>query len=191
MNYCGRMTDEIRLSDAGALTALAHPFRRRLLDSLSADGPSTVGQLAARTGQAVGSVSHHLKVLAAAGLVNEAPELARDRREHWWRRVASISWGGSTDSPALQTAIEAATDVAFSRQVELFAGYRADQESAPDWSDAAFASDGWLRLTPDELDQLGKQMTAVIHRWHDRAVPEDSQDRASVFVFARGFPARP
>ena len=77
------------LRDAAPLAALAHPFRARMMDALKVDGPSTASMLAARTGQAVGNASHHLKVLAAAGLVEEAPELARDRRERWWRLVST------------------------------------------------------------------------------------------------------
>src|SRR4029453_1967056 len=81
------------LTDAKALAAMANPFRSRILDALAVDGPSTASALAQRTGQAVGSASHHLKVLAEAGLVVEAPELARDRRERWWRLVApSTRW---------------------------------------------------------------------------------------------------
>src|SRR6188508_656138 len=76
-----------RLTEAKALAALAHPFRARSMDALKVDGPSTASALAARTGQAVGSASHHLKVLYEAGLVEEAPELAKDRRERWWRLV--------------------------------------------------------------------------------------------------------
>lgn len=48
-----------------------------MLDALTVDGPSTASMLAKRTGQAVGNASHHLKVLAGAGLVEEAPELAK------------------------------------------------------------------------------------------------------------------
>ena len=75
------------VTDAKALSAMANPFRSRMMDALKVDGPSTASALAARTGQAVGSASHHLKVLHEAGLVEEAPELAKDRRERWWRLV--------------------------------------------------------------------------------------------------------
>ena len=78
------------ITHSRVLAAMSHPVRRRLLDALTADGPSTVGMLAARTGQAVGNVSHHLKVLAQASLVEEVPSLARDRRERWWK-VSAIS----------------------------------------------------------------------------------------------------
>ena len=102
---------EVRtLRDAAPLAALAHPFRSRIMDALKVDGPSTASMLAARTGQAVGNASHHLKVLAAAGLVEEAPELARDRRERWWRLVsAGTRWSRRdlVDQAAVTAAQEA------------------------------------------------------------------------------------
>ena len=102
---------EVRtLRDAAPLAALAHPFRSRIMDALKVDGPSTASMLAARTGQAVGNASHHLKVLAAAGLVEEAPELARDRRERWWRLVsAGTRWSRRdlVDQAAVTAAEEA------------------------------------------------------------------------------------
>jgi DNA-binding MarR family transcriptional regulator len=52
---------------------------------LRVHGPSTASAIAERTGQAVGNVSHHLKVLAVGDLIEKAPELAKDRRERWWR----------------------------------------------------------------------------------------------------------
>ena len=45
------------------LMAFHHPTRRWLAELLWVEGPATVGRLAARTGLAVGSVSHHLKPL--------------------------------------------------------------------------------------------------------------------------------
>ena len=67
------------IKDAAVLKAIAHPLRRRLLDVLRVDGPSMPSVLARATGQAVANVSHHLRVLAEAGLIEEAPELARNR----------------------------------------------------------------------------------------------------------------
>ena len=67
-----------RVTDAKVIAAMTHPLRQRLLAVLRLDGPSTVGVLAQRLGQAPGNISHHLKALAAAGLVEEVPELARE-----------------------------------------------------------------------------------------------------------------
>src|ERR1700760_2669893 len=86
--------DRLRqITDSRVLAAMSHPLRRRLLDALALDGPATASALAQATDQAVGNISHHLKVLAGAGLIAEAPELARDRRERWWRPTSrSFSW---------------------------------------------------------------------------------------------------
>jgi DNA-binding transcriptional ArsR family regulator len=60
------------VTDARALSAMANPFRSRMMDALKVDGPSTASALATRTGQAVGSASHHLKVLHEAGLLDRS-----------------------------------------------------------------------------------------------------------------------
>ncbi len=109
-----------RITEAAVLSAMAHPFRARLIDALKVDGPSTASALSQRTGQAVGSVSHHLKVLSEVKVVEEVPELARDRRERWWRLVdAGWSWTSSdfADDPVAATAAAAAESAHFNRQV--------------------------------------------------------------------------
>jgi len=186
---------EVRtLRDAESLAALAHPFRARMMDALKVDGPSTASMLAARTGQAVGNASHHLKVLAQAGLVEEAPELARDKRERWWRLVSSgTRWSRAEfgDDPAALAAAQEAEILAFRRQVDRVQQWMANATSDPVWDDAAFASQYWLRLTAAELVEVAEEMMAVLKRWGNREVPDDGAERESVFVFARGFPAQP
>ncbi|MER7667127.1 winged helix-turn-helix domain-containing protein [Kitasatospora sp. NPDC096128] len=69
-------------------TALAHPVRQRLLFALSAR-PSTISRLAAQLGVNKGGVSHHLKVLCEAGLVQGAgTRTVRGGTEKYYRRSA-------------------------------------------------------------------------------------------------------
>lgn len=185
---------EVRtLRDARPLAALAHPFRARMMDALTVDGPSTASMLAARTGQAVGNASHHLRVLADAGLVEEAPELARDRRERWWRLVSSGTRWSSVDlvdEDAVAAAREAEA-LGLRRQVERVTAWLADGGTDPEWDGAAFATQSWLRLSPAELRQVADEVVEVLRRWGDREVPDDGVDREPVLVFARGFPCQP
>ena len=183
-----------RITEARALSAMANPFRARMMDALKVDGPSTASGLAQRTGQAVGSASHHLKVLAEAGLVEEAPELARDRRERWWRLVTpGTRWSRAefVDDTAAVTAAYAAEALALQRQFERTREWNANAASVPEWDDAAFATQNWMRLTPEELGELAAEVVDVLVRWAQREVPHDGQEREPVFVFARGFPAQP
>ncbi|MFB7800068.1 ArsR/SmtB family transcription factor [Isoptericola sp. NPDC056134] len=182
------------VTEAKALAALAHPYRARLMDALKVDGPSTASTLARRTGQAVGSASHHLKVLHDAGLVAEAPELARDRRERWWRLVAPrLRWSRqefAADAAAV-TAAQAAEALHLQRQFDRVQEWQANAGSAPEWDGAAFATETWVHLSPEELAALGEEITAVLVRWAERPRPDDGVEREPVLVFGRGFPAQP
>jgi DNA-binding transcriptional ArsR family regulator len=182
------------VTDAKALSAMANPFRSRMMDALKVDGPSTASALATRTGQAVGSASHHLKVLHEAGLVEEAPELAKDRRERWWRLVdAGTRWSRAdfADDTAAVTAAYAAEALALQRQFERTQEWNANASSVPEWDAAAFATQNWMRLSPDELTDVANEIIDVLLRWSRRPVPDDGVERESVYVFARGFPAQP
>jgi DNA-binding transcriptional ArsR family regulator len=185
---------EVRtLRDAAPLAALSHPFRARMMDALKVDGPSTASMLASRTGQAVGNASHHLKVLAEAGLVEEAPELARDRRERWWRLVsAATRWSRhELTDPAAVAAADEAEALALRRQESRVRDWMANADSDPAWDDAAFATSAWMRLTPGELRELAEEVAGLLRRWADRPVPDDGQHRDPVYVYSRGFPSQP
>jgi DNA-binding transcriptional ArsR family regulator len=184
-----------QITDSRVLAAMAHPLRRRLLGLLKLDGPSTATVLAERTGQAVGNISHHLRVLAAAGLIEEVPELARDRRERWWRRTADTLGWASADfagDAASDAVARAAGSLNLDYQVSLVRPWlQATEEEKAHWPEGPFSTDSWMRLTDAELADLGAEMTGLIRRWADRELPDDGQERGTVFVFARGIPGQP
>ncbi|MFD8494109.1 winged helix-turn-helix domain-containing protein [Amycolatopsis sp. NPDC059657] len=179
------------IHDSKVLAAMSHPLRRRLLDVLKVNGPSTASVLADKTGQAVGNVSHHLKVLAASELVEEVPELARDRRERWWRRSSDgFKWSVKDfrDDPIG----EAAESLALEHQVAIARAWLANWQSyAPEWEEASFDSNAWAWLTSAELGEIKDQITALISGWANRELPDDGQEREPVFLFARGMPGKP
>jgi DNA-binding transcriptional ArsR family regulator len=171
------------------LAALAHPLRRRLIDLLRVDGPATVGTLAERTGQAAGNISHHVRVMAEGGLVEEVPELARDRRERWWRLAfQSLTWSGR-DDPTLG---ETAERINLDHQIDLVRRWsEAGDAERERWGEGPFSTDAWLHLSPTELAAFGAELAELVSRWYRREIPDDGQRREPVFVFARGVPAKP
>jgi DNA-binding transcriptional ArsR family regulator len=188
------MTEDVRrITDSRTLAAMAHPLRRRLLDVLKVDGPATASMLAERTDQAVGNVSHHLRTLAACDLVAEAPELARDRRERWWRLVAratrweSQDFGGDAAAEAIELA---ASSLGLDRQMAFVRAYLA-AGTHDDWPTGPFSTDTWLRVTDAELATFAAEVIALYRRWADRDLPDDGQERRTVFAFARAVPAQP
>ena len=158
---------EVRtITDARALAAMANPHRSRILDVLAVDGPSTASAIAGRIDMAVGSASHHLKVLCEAGLVEEAPELAKDRRERWWRLVSqSTRWARTDfaeDAGAVNAAL-AAESVTLRRQFE----------HAQDWLANSGDPDdvGPGRVRDPVLDELLGRGIGRVRRGAHRAQP--------------------
>jgi DNA-binding transcriptional ArsR family regulator len=191
-----REPDALReITSSRVLRALSHPTRRRLLDALTVDGPSTVSGLAERLQQAVGSVSHHLKVMHDAGLVVEAPEHARDQRERWWQRAATgFSWSETAfaNSETSAAIADAAALVNLEHQLDKVRAWMSSSETSElAWRDAAFATDFWLQLTPDELSALSRELLELLERWNAHTRDGARQGRAPVFIFARGMPASP
>jgi DNA-binding transcriptional ArsR family regulator len=183
------------ITDTKVLAALAHPLRRRLLDVLRVHGPATASALAERTDQHVGNVSHHIRALAEVGLVEEAPELAKDRRERWWRLVArSLRWTGQpmSDDPAGEAIALAVQSLMIDRQSEhVRAWFSATDEEREPWRASAFAIESWMHLTAEELGELSQEIDDVLARWKGRTSSDDGERREPVLFFTYGIPARP
>jgi len=184
-----------RQATVETLAAMTHPVRRRLIDLLNAGGPATVGTLADKTGQRVGSISHHLKVLAANGLIEEAPELARDRRESWWRIVkASWRWSAANydDDPAGEIIARAAEEQTLRSNFDKAKSwYDTRDEYDPAWVEAAIVSTSWLKATPDELTDLNDRMVSLLHDFVAEQAETPDVERESVYLFSYGMPVKP
>lgn len=85
------------------LKAMANPLRRRIVATLTAVESARATDLAQRLGVPANSLSFHLRVLAEAGIILEAPELARDKRDRVWKVLPG---GLSVGSPTEPSAIE-------------------------------------------------------------------------------------
>ena len=86
--------------NSSMLKAMANPLRRRIMATLSAMESARATDLADQLEVPANSLSFHLRVLASAGIVEEAPELARDRRDRVWRAVHGRFSVGTPDDPS-------------------------------------------------------------------------------------------
>ncbi len=181
------------------LTAFHHPTRRWLCELLAVEGPATVGQLASRTGLAVGSVSHHLGTLHRYGFVEPAPELARDTRESWWRsRPRQLSWDATDYGEGTVARRIAATAEAenFRHHVRAVQRWLAEGESAPvAVRQASVATDSLVVATVEQMGDLSRRLTALVVAWSEEcradAEARPEAERLPVRVSARVFPSRP
>jgi DNA-binding transcriptional ArsR family regulator len=180
-----------RLEDPRTMRALAHPLRLRLLGLLRIEGPQTATSLARLTGESVPGLSYHLRQLAEHGFIEEAPELARDNRERWWKASHERTSWKSADF--LEDPERMAAEGALMREIRrvyLDALETWHQEQASwgrEWIDASTTSDWILDLTAAQLAALKEELTAVIERW--QGVPREG-DAEHVTVMFHLFPRR-
>ena len=184
---------------AEMLVAFHHPIRRWLTELLGVDGPANVGQLAAATGLAVGSVSHHLKVLHQQDLIEPAPDLARDTRESWWRlKPRSMKWSVEDfDEGTLGRRVAQTAEFENLRfQVRAMQEWlrRAPGESAG-WRAAASSTDTYVPATEEQVRELGRRLGELFREWSAECMAAAEQDpglaRRPVRAIARVFPSDP
>lgn len=107
--------DDVNVMTDAMLKAMTHPLRRRILRALAQKVHARAADLAQELDVAPNSVSFHLRTLAEAGLIEEAPERARDRRDRVWTPVKG-SWNVGT--PEHPVADEMLADVLMRAMVE-------------------------------------------------------------------------
>ncbi|EHK89319.1 ArsR family transcriptional regulator [Saccharomonospora azurea SZMC 14600] len=173
----------------GGLRALAHPLRLQLLDLLRMDGPATATKLAARVGETSGNVSWHLRQLAASGFIEEDSERG-NRRERWWRachRYTSVRDADFQSDPEARQSLVELKSHTLSQQMQ-----RAEEFLYDDWGDAWRDAAGighWvLRLTPDELLELGREVTAVLERYEALSRGSRDEETEDVIFQVQAFP---
>ena len=160
--------------DPRVLRAVAHPVRTRILSELSASGPSRAADLARDLDIPANQASFHLRQLAKYGLVVEAPEEARDRRDRVWK-VASDQ-GFRLDVRAMEEAPggRAAVDV-WRRSAEGWAHHLVHEAYALRHEEGVHVSitDTALRLTQEEGRSLTTELNEVVDRWASRTRGRD------------------
>lgn len=184
-----------RIDDPETLKGLAQPIRQKLWRLLLQRGPCTVGTLAGALGADPGLVSYHLRELSKRGWVEHAPDLARDRRESWWRAMVGSSTWGIED---FSTPEEAAVVLHLGQQMlmenlhRLSTFLRSYQQWSAEWLAASGGSQSFLYLTADEARALSAELNEVLARWaeHGRHARElaDSAGRLPYLHFMYGFP---
>jgi predicted ArsR family transcriptional regulator len=168
------------------LVLAAHPVRDGLL-ALLAEGPVTANEAARQLGESSGSCSFHLRQLARAGLVEEAPVApgaGSGRRRPW--RLAPLSQEDSEPGPELGALLRELENEGYRRWV---AG-RSQVEQR--WQ-ADEAASHVLWLTPEEMTAVAAAVRAVAGRYatrdaHPAARPPDARP---VALISRVFPLLP
>ena len=166
------------ITEPAAIGALAHPVRLELISYLMANGPATASQCARAVGDTPSNCSYHLRVLAKVGLV--AADESDDGRERPWRALIT-----GFDAP--DDAVIASLQI--QRDQRLVLEHLARRERMPEaWRDADQYGTYTLRLSPDELRDLGARIDALIRPYLAPTRDDAPADAALVHVDFHGFP---
>lgn len=182
------------MEEIQAITAVHHPVRRRIVDHLGLHGTSQVTTLAKALGQQVGSISHHLRMLERAGIVERADDPTGDRRTSWWQSVRrSFRWSAEdfSDSPTEALLAREAERANIAIQLGRLQAWHRRTSTLPDWTRAAFSTDTLSWATAEELAELSEALRATMDAWRTGIDTTDGEERLPVFVFAHGFPTVP
>jgi DNA-binding transcriptional ArsR family regulator len=172
------------LSDPRVLRAIAHPVRTRILDELSASGPVRAADVARELGIPANQASFHLRQLAKYGLVEEAPEEARDRRDRVWRATAAEGYSVNLSELAEAPGGKAAVEVFRSSKLAWMHGVvdRAFTMSREEGRGVFATSDHALKLPDEEAHALRQEIDDLIDSWAARTRGRDSHRRTYLLL---------
>jgi DNA-binding transcriptional ArsR family regulator len=154
--------ERTKISDPSVMRALANPTRLALLDFLShtTDG-ATATESAVVVGLTPSATSYHLRALAKAGMIRDAPGRG-DGRERVWQAIyrqysLGVERGDTSDeSRAAETAM---VEAVLARQNEKVRQYMAvAHKQTEEWFDVATITEQTMALTARELAKLLKQI---------------------------------
>jgi DNA-binding transcriptional ArsR family regulator len=165
---------------------MVHPIRWRIFETLERRGPLTSTLVGEALDLSTGVTSYHLRALADADLIEDAPELAKGR-ERWWRIVEPKAY--------IPTDAETPDERAFSAAARLFHLERDEetlrrfmlgvQNLSPEWQDAAFTGSWVVELSVEETFELGMRFLELVDELRKRPRRDDARD---VVVTLRALP---
>lgn len=171
------MTEHLpeRITDPRALRALAHPTRWKLIELLELESTATATRCAEYTGESVASCSYHLGMLGKYGFVEQAT--GGTGRERPWKLVLyDQSWEAEGLEPEGALAAEALTDVFLDHELRRIKDSKRRRDREPeDWKQHTVTRARTTYLTLEELEQVSRDLEAVLDRYDGRL--EDSSSR--------------
>jgi DNA-binding transcriptional ArsR family regulator len=175
--YVGAMSSadprpRAKLRDPARLRALAHPARIEILGHLNNGGPATATECAQVVGLSPSATSYHLRALARAGLVQEAPNRGDGRERLWASGVSGYEVAAEQHADAeVRAAEDQLIDSFLILDDQRVRRYLSGRDSEPaEWYAVATVGDKVLQVTPEELGQLRDRIDELLepYRKSDR-----------------------
>ncbi|HEX3223508.1 MAG TPA: helix-turn-helix domain-containing protein [Nocardioides sp.] len=170
------------MSDPRVLRAIAHPTRGRILDELGATGPMRAADVGEALGIPANQASFHLRQLAKYGVIEPAPEAARDKRDRVWKLPEERGFQLDVQSIEAQPGGKAAVSV-FRQNKAAWAHRLVDEVFSFRKHKDTFSAivDQTTKLTKDEAAEFMGEVDEVLARWADKTRGRGGGRRTYVF----------
>jgi predicted ArsR family transcriptional regulator len=154
------------LTDPKAMRALAHPARMKLLELLGHRETLTATQAAELMGESPANCAFHLRTLAKYGFVQEAGG-GRGRERPWRNATRAIHLGSVQSDPQAAMAAQALGEMWRERVFErVRRAFAAPLLMPGEKKRTATVNQSYL--TPDEFEQMAKDVREVLSRYESR-----------------------
>lgn len=170
------------MSDPRVLRAIAHPTRGRILDELGATGPMRAADVGQALGIPANQASFHLRQLAKYGVIEPAPEAARDKRDRVWKLPEERGFQLDVRGIEAQPGGKAAVSV-FRQNKAAWAHRLVDEVFSFRKQKDTFSAivDQATKLTKDEAAEFMGEVDEVLARWADKTRGRGGGRRTYVF----------
>jgi DNA-binding transcriptional ArsR family regulator len=147
------------------MRALAHPARLTILEELALGRAGTATEFATVCGLTPSATSYHLRALAKAGLVQEAPGRG-DGRERVWQLVAAggieVGAGPAGGADTVKAEQELVLVWLARSDARTRSWVTRWQDESQEWYDATAMSETMIVATADELAELNRKISALL-----------------------------
>ena len=176
------------------LKAMTHPLRRRIMSVLAGQDYARAADLADQLGVAANKLSYHLRILAEADMIQEAPQFARDNRDRVWQSVESSLQIGSPEEPLTDDdelalgAYLSQMELEQHRALSRVLAWAPDYATGRDENAKAELAVGTVRLTPAEALTLFTEVVALVKdagKLHRDPADQDVQTWEYTFMALR------
>ena len=170
------------MSDPRVLRAIAHPTRGRILDELGATGPMRAADVGEALDIPANQASFHLRQLAKYGVIQPAPEAARDKRDRVWKLADERGFRLDVQGIEKKPGGKAAVSV-FRQNKAAWAHRLVDEVWSFKRHKGTFNAivDQPLRLNKDEAAEFMGEVDEVLAKWADKTRGRSRDRRTYVF----------
>ena len=123
-------------------------------------------------------MSYHLRILREAGAIVEDPALGT-RRERWWRRPEERVIAPTHADREGRAITDRMLAMLFARDDDVRRRFLVNDVS-DEWQRGLFVGNWMFRLTPDEADELGRQLFSIVDELRRR--PEQPSEAVQALL---------